>query len=154
MLTIGDKAPAFSLPDQNGSVRSLAEWKGKWVLLYFYPKDNTPGCTIEACAFRNAYPAYKKSGVIVVGMSGDTTKSHEKFSGKYDLPFPIVSDEDRVVMKAYGAIGKKTMMGRTFLGIKRMSYLIDPNGKIAKVYDTVKPALHADEVLADIHALS
>lgn len=153
MLAIGDTAPAFILPDQTGKSRSLSEWRGQWVLLYFYPRDNTPGCTIEACAFRDAYPQYERAGVVVVGMSGDTTKSHEKFADKHELPFPIVSDEDRSVMKEYGAIGKKSMMGRTFIGIKRISYLINPKGKIAKVYDTVKPALHADEVLRDIDAL-
>ncbi len=154
MLSIGTPAPAFTFPDQEGLARSLSDWKGLWVLLYFYPRDNTPGCTIEACAFRDAYPAYKKAGVIVVGMSGDSPKSHEKFAGKHKLPFPIVSDVDRIVMNMYGAIGKKTMMGRTFLGIKRVSYLIDPKGKIARVYDTVKPALHANEVLADITHLA
>ncbi|MEK7660104.1 MAG: thioredoxin-dependent thiol peroxidase [Patescibacteria group bacterium] len=150
MLNIGDIAPPFTLFDQMGKSRSLSKWKGQWVLLYFYPRDNTPGCTIEACAFRDAYTQYERAGVVVVGMSGDSTRSHEKFSDKHALPFPIVSDEDRSVMKEYGAIGKKTMMGRTFLGIKRMSYLIDPMGRIAKIYDTVRPALHADEVLRDI----
>jgi thioredoxin-dependent peroxiredoxin len=154
MLDIGARAPDFVLPDQSGHSWKLSEQRGKWVLLYFYPKDNTPGCTIEACAFRDAYPEYKKEGVVVVGMSGDTTKSHEKFAVKHELPFPIVSDENRTVMQTYQVIGEKRMMGRTFLGIKRISYLIDPSGNIAKVYDTVKPALHAREVLADITSLS
>ncbi len=153
-LKPGDKAPAFSLPDQTGKVHKLAEAKGKWVLLYFYPKDDTPGCTTEACTLRDNFPAFGKLGAVVYGVSADSTKSHTKFAEKYELPFTLLSDEAKEVTKAYGVWGPKKFMGREFLGVRRWSFLIDPKGNIAKVYDKVKPAAHAEEVLADIKSLS
>jgi len=152
-LTIGDKAPEFNLPDQKGSLHSLKDQKGKWTLLYFYPKDDTPGCTIEACTIRDNYPAFKKLGITVFGMSADPVKKHEKFSEKYDLPFTLLSDEEKETLEAYGVWGKKKFMGREYMGISRESFLIDPKGKIVKIYEKVKPAQHAEEVLGDLKTL-
>ncbi len=152
-LTIGDKAPEFNLPDQKGSLHSLKDQKGKWTLLYFYPKDDTPGCTIEACTIRDNYPAFKKLGITVFGMSADPVKKHEKFSEKYDLPFTLLSDEEKETLEAYGVWGKKKFMGREYMGISRESFLIDPKGKIVKIYEKVKPAQHAEETLEDLKTL-
>jgi peroxiredoxin Q/BCP len=153
-LKVGDKAPAFSLPDQNEKKHKLSEVKGKWVLLYFYPKDNTPGCTKEACAIRDNYSKFKRRKIQVFGVSADPVDKHKKFAEKYELPFTLLSDEEKKVLKAYGVWGKKKFMGREYMGIHRMSFLIDPKGKIAKIYPKVKPADHAEEVLADIKELS
>lgn len=153
MIKKGMKAPAFSLPDQNGQMHSLADYKGQWVLLYFYPKDDTPGCTKEACTIRDSWPKFKKLGLKVFGVSVDSVKSHGKFVKKYDLPFILLADEDKSIVKKYGVWGKKKFMGREYLGINRTSFLIDPAGKIAKVYENVKPEIHADEVLTDLKAL-
>ncbi|MBI4437645.1 thioredoxin-dependent thiol peroxidase [Candidatus Uhrbacteria bacterium] len=150
----GMKAPEFSLPDQEGRVHSLAEVKGRWALLYFYPKDDTPGCTKEACTIRDAWPKYKKLKMHVFGVSVDSVKSHEKFAGKYDLPFTLLADHDKSLVKKYGVWGKKKFMGREYLGTNRTSFLIDPSGKIAKVYENVKPEVHAEEVLADVKAMT
>lgn len=150
MLKVGDKAPLFSLPDQNGTVHSLSEYKGKKVLLYLYPKDDTPGCTTEACEFRDGYDAFKKLGLVILGMNKDSVKSHKKFGDKFSLPFPLLSDESTDVIKSYGAWRKKKFMGREYMGIERMSFLIDEEGKIAKIYEAVKPPLHANEVKEDI----
>jgi peroxiredoxin Q/BCP len=150
MLKIGKKAPDFSLPDQDGGARSLSEFKGKRVVLYFYPKDDTPGCTKEACAIADMYNDFKKHGVVVLGMSKDTPKSHKKFAEKYNLPFTLLSDKTGEVIEQYGAWNEKSMFGRTFLGIVRMTYLIDETGKIAKVYPDVDPATHALQLLEDI----
>jgi len=154
MLKQGDKAPEFSLPDQDGKKHSLKDGRGKWVLLYFYPKDATPGCTVEACTLRDAYPQFGKLDAVVFGVSTDSVKSHAKFAEKQKLPFTLLADEQKEVVEAYGVWGKKKFMGREYIGIKRWSFLIDPKGKIAKVYEDVKPAAHAEEVLADIRALS
>ena len=154
MLKQGDKAPEFSLPDQDGKKHSLKDGRGKWVLLYFYPKDATPGCTVEACTLRDAYPQFGKLDAVVFGVSTDSVKSHAKFAEKQKLPFTLLADEQKEVVEAYGVWGKKKFMGREYMGIKRWSFLIDPKGKIAKVYEDVKPAAHAEEVLADIRALS
>ncbi len=153
-LKPGDKAPAFALPDQAGKIHQLDEAKGSWVLLYFYPKDDTPGCTTEACTLRDAYPAFGKLKARVYGVSADSAKRHAKFAEKYELPFTLLADETKEIIKAYGVWGPKKFMGREFLGIKRWSFLIDPKGKIAKVYENVKPAAHAEEVLADIKSLT
>lgn len=153
MLTIGSKAPSFDLPDQNGVHHTLAEQKGKWTILYFYPKDDTPGCTKEACAFRDNFPKFKKLDVIVFGISVDSVKSHKKFEDKYSLPFILLADEKKEVVEAYQVWGKKKFMGREYMGTNRVSFLIDPDGKIAKIYETVKPEIHADEVLNDLHSL-
>lgn len=149
-LRIGAKAPDFKATDQANRTQQLSDYAGSWVLLYFYPKDDTPGCTTEACSFRDSYAVYKKAGIAVLGVSGDSVKSHEKFVSKYKLPFPLLADESKKLLTLYGAWKKKTMWGKTFLGIHRMSYLIDPQGKIAKIYERVKPEDHAAEVLADV----
>lgn len=149
-LKEGDKAPSFNLPDQKGKKHKLSDYKGKWVLLYFYPKDDTPGCTKEACAIRDVYPKFKKLGIKVFGASADSVAKHEKFADKHDLPFTLLSDEEKKLVKDYGVWGKKKFMGREYMGINRMSFLIDPKQKIAKIYPKVKPADHAEEVLADM----
>lgn len=151
---VGTKAPAFSVPDETGTVRTLNEFAGKWVLLYFYPKDDTPGCTIEACTIRDQFKDFKRIGAVVLGVSKDSVKSHLKFKDAYALPFTLLSDEDLKLNKAYGVWGKKKMMGREYMGTRRTSFLIDPKGKIAKVYENVKPRVHAAEVIADLRALA
>lgn len=154
MLNIGNKAPEFNLPDQEGKMHSLKESKGKWILLYFYPKDDTPGCTVEACSIRDNYSAFKKAGIVVYGMSADSVKKHAKFAEKHDLPFTLLSDESKDTLNAYGVWAKKKFMGREYMGILRNSFLIDPDGKIAKIYEGVKPTEHAKEVLTDAKALA
>ncbi len=153
MLKIGDRAPDFSLPDQEGKTHTLAAQKGKWVLLYFYPKDDTPGCTKEACDIRDQFSDFSKLDITVFGVSTDSVKSHAKFAKKYEIPFPLLADEEKTLVNAYGVWGPKKFMGREFLGTKRWSFLIDPEGKIAKVYEDVKPAEHAQQVLADLAQL-
>ncbi len=151
---IGKSAPAFSLPDQDGTVHKLSEYKGTWLLLYFYPKDNTGGCTIEACTIRDDFPKFKRIGATVVGVSNDSVKSHKKFADTYELPFTLLADEHKEVVGKYGVYGEKKFMGRTYMGIKRTSFLINPQGKIAKVYERVKPPLHAAQVIADLKTLT
>ncbi|MEK7638791.1 MAG: thioredoxin-dependent thiol peroxidase [Patescibacteria group bacterium] len=150
MRNVHDSAPDFALQDQNGSVRTLAEYKGKWLLIYFYPKDDTPGCTTEACTIAEVYDEFKALGVEVIGISKDSPQSHQKFAAKYHLPFTLLSDESTDTIKAYGAWQKKTLFGRTAMGTKRVSYLINPAGKIEKVYPKVDPANHALEILEDV----
>lgn len=142
-------SPEFSAFDQNGERHSLGAYKGKWVLLYFYPKDDTPGCTTEACQIRDAWNGFAKAGIVVLGVSADSTKSHQKFVTKFKLPFPLLVDEDRKIIQAYGAWGKKKFMGREYEGVLRISFLINPQGVIVKIYESVKPDGHAEEVLAD-----
>lgn len=154
MLKPGDKAPKFSLPDQDGKIRSLADYAGKWVLLYFYPKDDTPGCTTEACTFRDNLPKFKKGKVEVLGASIDPVKSHAKFVTKFKLPFTLLSDTEKTLVNDYGVWKKKKFMGREYMGIVRWSFLIDPTGRIAKIYENVKPAEHPAEVLADVITLT
>lgn len=149
----GHLAPNFTLADQDGKANTLSEMRGKWVLLYFYPKDDTPGCTVEACTLRDNLPKFKRLKAKVFGVSVDSVKSHAKFVAKYDLPFTLLADEEKKVVKAYGVWGKKKFMGREYMGTNRTSFLIDPEGKIAKVYENVKPDLHAREVLEDLKAL-
>ncbi len=151
---VGDKAPPFSLPDQAGTIRSLGDYAGKWILLYFYPKDDTPGCTKEACALRDSFTEYRKAGVIVLGASVDSEKSHAKFAEKFQLPFTLLSDAEKKLVNAYGVWAKKKFMGREYMGTLRNSFLIGPDGKIAKIYEGVKPDLHAEEVLKDVHELA
>lgn len=153
MLKLGKKAPAFSLPDQDGNVHTLSDYLGKWILLYFYPKDDTPGCTKEACMIRDHWPKFKKLGIQVFGVSVDPVKRHAKFAEKYDLPFTLLADEEKKIVQKYGVWGEKKFMGRTYLGTSRVSYLIDPEGTIAKVYEAVKPEEHAEEVLRDLKRL-
>ncbi len=151
-LNVGDKAPEFKLSDQNGVEHKLSDYKGKYVLLYFYPKDDTPGCTKEACEIRDNFSAFSKMKTVVLGISADSQNSHKKFSDKYSLPFPILSDESKKVLKEYGAWGKKKFMGREYDGIFRISFLINPKGKIEKIYNIVKPPKHAKEVLGDLNS--
>jgi len=152
-LEPGVPAPDIALPDQDGEMRTLGELRGKWVLVYFYPRDDTPGCTVEACGLRDSAGSYAKHGIAVLGISADSSKSHHKFADKFKLPFPLLADEEKRVIRAYGSWGKKKFMGREFDGILRRSFLIDPQGKIAKVYPKVSPEGHAEEVLADVAAL-
>lgn len=152
-LKAGDAAPDFSLPTQDGSVVSLKGLKGKAVVLYFYPKDDTPGCTKEACAFRDAYAEFKKAGAVVLGASTDPEKSHKKFAEKFTLPFPLLSDTEKKLVADYGVWGEKTFMGRKYMGTHRVTFLIGKDGKIAKIWPEVKPEKHADEVLEAIRAL-
>ncbi|MDB4992535.1 MAG: alkyl hydroperoxide reductase/Thiol specific antioxidant/Mal allergen [Parcubacteria group bacterium] len=151
---IGTTAPQFSLPDQNGIEQSLASFLGHWVLLYFYPKDDTPGCTKEACVIRDAFPDFDAGKVKVLGISADSVKSHKKFEEKYNLPFTLLADEGAQVARTYGVFGLKKFMGREHEGINRTSFLISADGKIAKVYEKVKPEVHAAEVLADLKTLN
>jgi peroxiredoxin Q/BCP len=139
MIKIGTKAKDFKLPDQNGKIHSLKEYLGNWVLLYFYPKDDTPGCTKEACSIRDDFHNFKKLKCKVLAVSADTIKSHKKFEEKHDLPFPILADTERKVLAMYDALGEKSMFGKKYVGILRKSYLIDPVGKIKKIYEKVKP---------------
>ncbi|MBP8858236.1 MAG: thioredoxin-dependent thiol peroxidase [Anaerolineaceae bacterium] len=143
-------APDFTLPDENGLERSLKDYRGKWVVLYFYPKDDTPGCTAEACNFRDDYSAYEKAGVTILGLSKDSPTSHAKFKTKYQLPFSLLADEEHKVADQYGVWGRKKYMGKEYDGMFRTTYLIDPDGKIVKVFENVKPADHSAEVLAAI----
>jgi len=152
-LRVGDIAPDFSLPDQNGNNHKLSDYKKHWVLIYFYPKDNTPGCTKEACAIRDNYAGFKELNAKVLGISTDSVESHSKFSEKQKLPFILLSDIDKKVVNLYGVFGKKKFMGREFKGTKRTSFLLKPGGIIAKIYENVKPVLHAQEVINDIDNL-
>jgi peroxiredoxin Q/BCP len=146
-------APDFTLPDQDGNLVTLSDFKGKWILLYFYPKDDTPGCTTEACTLRDALPSFNKLDAAVFGISADSVKSHKKFADKYGLPFTLLADENKEVVEKYDVWGKKKFMGREYEGILRTSFLINPEGQIEKVYESVTPPKHADEVLKDLEAL-
>jgi peroxiredoxin Q/BCP len=147
MVKEGTKAPAFRLKDDNGNMVSLSDFTGKKVVLYFYPKDDTPGCTKEACSFRDAYDDILEKGAVVVGISADSEQSHGKFKKKYKLPFHLISDPGKDVIKAYGAWGEKKMYGKTYEGIIRSTFIIDENGIIFKVFPKVSPAEHAKEVM-------
>jgi thioredoxin-dependent peroxiredoxin len=153
MLDVGDKAPAFSLEDQSGKTVKLSDFKGKTVVLYFYPKDDTPGCTREACAFRDEHSALRKAGAVVLGVSPDSGASHAKFAGKYDLPFPLLADTGHAVSEKYGAWGEKSLYGRKFMGINRSTFLIDGSGKVAHVWPKVKVDGHVDQVLEAIREM-
>lgn len=150
MLQINTKAPSFSLEDQNGVTHTLEQYLGKKILIYFYPKDDTPGCTTEACSFRDAYKELETSGLVVIGISKDTVKSHKKFSEKYKLPFPLLSDVDTSICQAYDVWKLKKFMGREYMGIMRSSFLINEKGDIEKIYETVKPDTHVREVVLDM----
>ena len=140
-------APDFTLLDQDGKACSLTDYRGKWVVLYFYPKDDTPGCTKEACNFRDTFHELEKMGAVILGISKDSVTSHKKFATKYDLSFPLLSDPDHMVIEKYSAWGEKKFMGRLFLGILRMTYVIDPSRHIAKTYEKVNPTIHAGEIV-------
>lgn len=154
MLAEGTRAPAFTALDQFETKHTLSQYKGSFVLLYFYPKDNTPGCTNEACAIRDSWQDFRDNKIIVLGVSADSTKSHASFAEKFSLPFPLLSDPDKKILHAYEAIGTKQMFGRKYEGILRISYLIDPRGNILKAYPKVKPDQHASQILADIAKLA
>jgi peroxiredoxin Q/BCP len=149
-LKEGDKAPAFKAATNGGGTVSLADFKGKHLVLYFYPKDDTPGCTKEACAFRDGFAAFKKKGAVVLGVSPDSVKSHDKFVEKFKLPFTLLADDDKQIVQAYGVWGEKVFMGRKYQGVHRVTFLIAPDGTIKKIWPKVKPEEHADEVLAAI----
>ena len=149
-LKEGDRAPAFTAETSGGGTISLADCKGKNVILYFYPKDDTPGCTKEACAFRDHFAYFKKKGAIVLGVSPDSVKSHDKFVEKFKLPFTLLADADKKIVQAYGVWGEKAFMGRKYMGVFRVTFLIGPDGKIRKIWPAVKPEEHAAEVLGEL----
>ncbi|MCS7067377.1 MAG: thioredoxin-dependent thiol peroxidase [Meiothermus sp.] len=146
MPNVGDPAPNFSLPDQEGNTHTLSNYRGRWVVLYFYPKDDTPGCTKEACNFRDEKGRLEELGAVVFGVSADPVESHRKFHGKYGLNFPLLSDPDQKTIRAYGAWGLKRFMGKEYEGVLRQTFLIDPEGRVAKIWETVRPDEHALEV--------
>jgi peroxiredoxin Q/BCP len=148
MLNVGDIAPEFALPDHAGNTVRLSDFKGKSVVIYFYPKDMTPGCTTEACAFRDSHAAIQKRGAVVLGVSKDAPAAHVKFRAKYDLPFTLLSDESTAMIQSYGAWGERSLYGRKFMGTLRVTYVIGPDGKVRAAFPKVKPAEHAKEVLA------
>jgi len=150
LLQIGEKAPEFELLDENSVIRKLSDFQGKPVLLYFYPKDDTPGCTVEACNFRDDYGNYEKAGVVILGISPDSPKSHIKFKKKYNLPFTLLSDEAHNVCNLYGVWGPKKYMGRSYEGVYRMTFLIDRGGRLVRIYENVKPDGHSSQILADL----
>ena len=150
MLEVGTRAPDFELPDQNGDIHTLIQYRGKQVILYFYPKDNTPGCTKQACNFGELYPQFKEKDAVVIGVSKDSVASHKKFEEKYGLPFPLLADTERKVIQAYDVWKEKTVFGKTSLGIIRTTYLIDEEGTIEKAFSNVKAADNPAEMLAEI----
>ncbi len=152
-LAAGNKAPEFTLMNESGQEFRLSDYIGKTVLLYFYPKDDTPGCTKEACNFRDDYSEYDKAGVTILGISPDTSKSHATFKAKYELPFTLLADPDHQIASAYGVWGRKKYMGREYDGILRTTFLIGPDSRIIKVFENVKPAEHSAEVLAELKTL-
>ena len=147
-LREGDPAPDFSAPTNGGGTVSLSELKGKHVILYFFPRDDTPGCTKEACAFRDHFADFKKKGAVVLGVSIDPIKAHDKFVAKFKLPFPLLADEERKIVQAYGVWGQKSFMGRKYMGTHRVTFLIGPEGRISRIWPKVKPEEHVEEVLA------
>ena len=148
MLEIGTKAPDFTLPDQNGDIHTLEEYRGKKVILYFYPKDSTPGCTRQACAFAASYEGFKAKNVAVIGVSKDSVASHQKFAAKYDLPFLLLSDPELQAIQAYDVWQEKKLYGKVSMGVVRSTYLIDEQGVIARVMPKVKPDTNAADILA------
>jgi thioredoxin-dependent peroxiredoxin len=147
-LKEGDMAPDFSAATSGGGKASLSDFKGKNVILYFYPKDDTPGCTKEACGFRDYFAKFKERGAVVLGVSTDSAQSHDKFVEKFKLPFPLLADEDKKIVQAYGVWGEKSFLGRKYLGTMRVTFLIEGNGRIRKIWPKVKPDEHAEEILA------
>ena len=149
-LKIGDRAPDFTLPDTQGNLVTLSDLKGKRVVLYFYPRDNTPGCIKEACGFRDAYDEYQAQNIIVFGVSTDDAKSHEKFTTKHNLPFPLLTDADGKVGELYDSYGLNKFMGKEFMGVIRNTFVISPDGTIEQIYKKVKPENHATQILEDL----
>ncbi|MBR1506686.1 MAG: thioredoxin-dependent thiol peroxidase [Eubacterium sp.] len=150
MLKVGSKAPEFSLPDQNGEMRSLSDYRGQKVVLYFYPKDNTPGCTKQACSFGELMPQFKEKGAVILGVSKDSVASHKKFEEKYGLPFTLLSDTERTVIEAYDVWKEKKNYGKVSMGVVRTTYLIDENGIIVKAFGNVKAAENPTQMLGEI----
>ena len=150
MLEIGTKAPDFTLPDQNGNMHSLSAYRGKKVILYFYPKDNTAGCTKQACGFAELYPQFTEKGAVVLGISKDSVASHKKFEEKYGLPFTLLADPELVAIQAYDVWQEKKNYGKTYMGVVRTTYLIDENGKIVKAFDKVKAADNPEQMLGEL----
>ena len=150
MLEVGTKAPDFTLPDQNGNMHSLSEYRGKKVILYFYPKDNTAGCTKQACGFAEGYPRFMEKGAVVLGISKDSVASHKKFEEKYGLPFTLLADPELVAIQAYDVWQEKKNYGKTYMGVVRTTYLIDENGKIVKAFDKVKAADNPEQMLGEL----
>jgi peroxiredoxin Q/BCP len=153
MLEINEQAPDFNLLDEDENPHSLVDYKGEWLIIYFYPKDDTPGCTKEACTIAEIYDEFSALGVSVIGVSKDSPKSHKKFKEKYSLPFILLSDESTEMLQAYGVQIEKSMFGKKYLGTARITYLVNPEGKIVKVYPKVSPANHALELLKDLKEL-
>ncbi|PIR44651.1 MAG: thioredoxin-dependent thiol peroxidase [Candidatus Vogelbacteria bacterium CG10_big_fil_rev_8_21_14_0_10_51_16] len=149
-LKTNSQAPEIKLPDQDGKVHKLSDYKGKWVLVYFYPKDDTPGCTKEACAIRDDFDNFEKLKIKVLGVSADSVAKHKKFAEKYNLPFTLLADEEKKTVGDYGVWAEKKFLGKKYMGILRSSFLINPKGKIAKIYENVKPAEHAEAVRKDV----
>ena len=153
-MDINDKAPEFTLPNQDDENISLKDFRGKYVVLYFYPRADTPGCTIEACEFRDSYKKVEKTGAVVLGVSPDEPKALKKFEEKYGLPFTLLGDVDKKVCNAYGVIQEKNMYGKKVMGVARTTFLIGPDGKVKHIFNKVKPEGHADQVLAQLKALA
>lgn len=150
MVNIGDKAPNFTLNNKNGQAVSLSDFMGKKVVLYFYPKDNTPGCTRQACAFAGLYQEFERKGIVVIGISKDSVASHQKFAEKYNLPFILLADPERVAIEAYGVWQEKKLYGKTSMGVARTTFIIDENGIVEKVMNKVKPDTNAMEILSEL----
>jgi peroxiredoxin Q/BCP len=152
-IQAGQPAPDFTLEDETGTPRKLSDYQGKPVVLYFYPKDDTPGCTKEACNFRDDYSAYERAGVTILGVSPDSPKQHAKFKQKYHLPFTLLADEGHKICDLYGVWGPKKFMGKSYEGVLRTTFLIDPDGNIVKVFENVKPDHHSQEILEALQAV-
>ena len=153
-LEVGQMSPEIELPDQNGATQKLSDYHGKWVLLYFYPQDFTGGCTTEACTLRDAFPSFGDINAVVLGVSVDSVESHKQFADKYRLPFTLLSDGDKKAVAEYGVWREKEVDGKKFMGTLRTSFLVNPEGKIAKIYEGVVPEVHAQEVLKDLNELA
>lgn len=150
-ISAGISAPDFELPDDTNTLHKLSDYHGRNVILYFYPKDDTKGCTTEACNFRDDYSAYEEAGVVILGVSPDSVKSHDKFKAKYQLPFPLLADEGHAICDLYGVWGPKKFMGKEYEGVLRTTFLIDAQGMIKKVYENVRPADHSSELLSELN---
>jgi peroxiredoxin Q/BCP len=152
MLTEGSLAPDFTLPTDTGEPLTLSSLRGRWVVLYAYPKDDTSGCTTQACEFRDLFPRFDAARAVILGISPDSVTSHQKFKAKYQLPFTLLADEEKVALQAYDVWKEKSMYGRKYMGVERTTVVIDPEGRIARVFEKVKPAGHAEQVMAAIPA--
>lgn len=152
-VSVGQTAPDFTAPDDQGHPVTLSDFRGRPVVLFFYPKDDTSGCTTEACSFRDNLPRFDKLDAVILGISPDSVKSHEKFKAKFDLPYPLVADEDKTIVNAYGVWGEKSMYGRKYMGVNRTTFIVDRDGKIARIFEKVKPENHAVEVAEAVAAL-